>query len=68
MSVESDQKSILLQGHESLNRSVDGDIVAVELFEEHLWSAPSGIVLEDQKDQDTGQFCGHATIPSLYID
>lgn len=54
VSVEGQEKSILLQGHASLNRSVDGDIVAVELFPEEKWTAPSGIVLEDQEDQDPG--------------
>ena len=32
VSVEGQEQSILLQGHSSLNRSVDGDIVAVELL------------------------------------
>lgn len=47
-------KSILLQGHASLNRAVDGDIVAVEILPEDQWTAPSGIVLEDQAEQDPG--------------
>lgn len=54
MSVEGQEKSILLQGHASLNRAVDGDIVAIELLPEEKWTAPSGIVLEDQEDQDPG--------------
>lgn len=54
VSVEGQEKSILLQGHASLNRAVDGDIVAVELLPEEKWTAPSGIVLEDQEDQDPG--------------
>jgi len=48
------EKSVLLQGHASLNRAVDGDLVAVELLPESMWTAPSGIVLEDQEDQDPG--------------
>lgn len=32
VSVEGQDKSILLQGHASLNRAVDGDVVAVELL------------------------------------
>lgn len=54
MSVEGRDQSILLQGHASLNRAVDGDTVAVEIFSEEKWSAPSGIVLEDEEDQDPG--------------
>ena len=54
VSVEGRDKSVLLQGHASLNRAVDGDIVAVELLDESMWTAPSGIVLEDQDDLDPG--------------
>ena len=54
VNVEGHEKSILLQGHASLNRAVDGDVVAVELLSEDKWTAPSGIVLEDQEDQDPG--------------
>lgn len=54
VSVEGRDQSILLQGHSSLNRAVDGDIVAVELLPEELWTGPSGIVLEDEEDQDPG--------------
>ena len=57
VSVEGQEKSVLLQGHASLNRAIDGDYVAVELFPEHMWTAPSGIVLEDQADQDPGTQC-----------
>ena len=32
VSVEGQDKSILLQGHASLNRAVDGDVVAVEFL------------------------------------
>ncbi|XP_046644845.1 exosome complex exonuclease RRP44-like [Daphnia pulicaria] len=54
VSVEGQDKSILLQGHASLNRAVDGDVVAVELLPEDKWTSPSGIVLEDQEEQDPG--------------
>jgi exosome complex exonuclease DIS3/RRP44 len=54
VNVEGMEKSVLLQGHASLNRAVDGDTVAVELLPESMWTAPSGIVLEDQEDQDPG--------------
>jgi exosome complex exonuclease DIS3/RRP44 len=39
-----------LSDHESLNRAIDGDVVAIELFPEDQWSSPSEIVLEDKSD------------------
>ncbi|KAH8278565.1 hypothetical protein KR018_005241 [Drosophila ironensis] len=48
VSVEGFEKGILIQGRESLNRAVDGDLVAVELLPESEWSAPSEIVLEEK--------------------
>lgn len=33
-----------------LNRSVDGDIVALELLPEEKWTSPSEIVLEDTEE------------------
>ncbi len=41
-------KSVLLQGLESMNRAVDGDTVAFQLLEESEWSAPAEVVLEDE--------------------
>lgn len=41
---------ILLQGRESLNRAVDGDIVAIELLPQNEWSGPSEIVLQDDQE------------------
>lgn len=41
---------ILLQGRESLNRAVDGDIVAIELLPENEWSGPSEIILQDDQE------------------
>ncbi|XP_016981483.2 exosome complex exonuclease RRP44 [Drosophila rhopaloa] len=48
VNVEQYEKGILIQGRESLNRAVDGDLVAVELLPENEWSAPSEIVLEEK--------------------
>lgn len=31
-----------------MNRAVDGDVVAVEIFEKDKWVAPSDIILEDE--------------------
>eukprot|EP00088_Acartia_fossae_P011168 TRINITY_DN15618_c0_g1_i4.p1 TRINITY_DN15618_c0_g1~~TRINITY_DN15618_c0_g1_i4.p1 ORF type:complete len:992 (-),score=249.26 TRINITY_DN15618_c0_g1_i4:1-2976(-) len=38
---------ILVQGLEHMNRSVDGDTVAVQLLKKEDWSAPLEVVLED---------------------
>lgn len=46
-------QQILLQGHDGINRAVDGDIVAIEVFPEEEWRKPSDIVLED-KAEDPG--------------
>ncbi|XP_066998770.1 exosome complex exonuclease RRP44 [Anabrus simplex] len=50
VNVEGQDKAILLQGYAGLNRAVDGDTVAVELFPEEEWSCPSDIVLQDEED------------------
>lgn len=44
---------ILLQGHIGINRAVDGDLVAIEVFPKEEWRKPSDIVLED-KAEDPG--------------
>lgn len=40
----------MLQGHEGLNRAVDGDIVAIELFSEDKWKVPSELILQDDQE------------------
>lgn len=45
---------ILLQGHSGINRAVDGDSIAVEIFPEEEWRRPMDIVLEDKADDDPG--------------
>ncbi|KAL0882243.1 hypothetical protein ABMA27_000778 [Loxostege sticticalis] len=50
VSVNGYEKPILLQGHIGINRAVDGDMVAVEIFPEEEWRKPSDIVLEDKAD------------------
>jgi len=42
-----------VQGRANLNRAVDGDTVAVEIFPEDQWSSPSEIVLQDEENADT---------------
>lgn len=39
---------VIVQGREGLNRAVDGDIVAVELFKEEDWTSPTELVIEDE--------------------
>jgi len=36
-----------LQGRESLNRAINGDIVAIQMLPENQWSAPTNLVLAD---------------------
>ncbi|XP_075971510.1 exosome complex exonuclease RRP44-like protein Dis3 [Anticarsia gemmatalis] len=50
VTVQGYEKPILLQGHIGINRAVDGDIVAIEIFPEEEWRRPSDIVLEDKAD------------------
>ncbi|XP_076263705.1 exosome complex exonuclease RRP44-like protein Dis3 [Rhynchophorus ferrugineus] len=48
VNVEGYKDPILLQGRSGLNRAVDGDIVAVQIFNKDEWICPSGIILEDE--------------------
>lgn len=50
VNVEGMEKTVLLQGHDGLNRAVDGDIVAIELFDTDKWKAPSDMVLQDDQE------------------
>uniref|UniRef100_A0A336KCD1 Protein DIS3 homolog n=1 Tax=Culicoides sonorensis TaxID=179676 RepID=A0A336KCD1_CULSO len=50
VNVEGYEKSILVQGRTAMNRALDGDIVALKLLPENKWSAPSGLVLQDDED------------------
>lgn len=42
-----------MQGRAGLNRAVDGDVVAVEVFDQEQWTAPSEIILEDERTPET---------------
>lgn len=50
VNTEKFEESVIIQGHESLNRAIDGDVVAIELLPEDKWTAPSEIILEDESD------------------
>lgn len=39
-----------MQGHIGINRAIDGDIVAIEIFPKEEWRKPSNIVLEDKTE------------------
>ena len=41
------REPVLLHGLESMNRSVDGDTVAIEILEKRDWTAPAEVVLVD---------------------
>lgn len=48
MPVTGFDKPILLIGRENMNRAVQGDIVAVEVFDEKEWKAPGDEVVEQE--------------------
>lgn len=41
-------KPVLLVGRESMNRSVNGDVVVVEVFPESEWKAPADEVVDQE--------------------
>ncbi|XP_037070638.1 exosome complex exonuclease RRP44-like [Pollicipes pollicipes] len=45
--VEGLEQPVLIQGRYNLNRAVQDDIVAVELFPRERWSVPSNLAIED---------------------
>ncbi|CAG9764874.1 unnamed protein product [Ceutorhynchus assimilis] len=47
INVEGFTDPVLVQGRSGLNRAVDGDIVAIEIFKKEQWVSPSEIILED---------------------
>lgn len=57
VNVPSFDKWVLVQGLTNMNRSVHGDVVAVEMFPETDWSSPSGIVIkeEDENNDDDNE-------------
>ncbi|KAI0262886.1 hypothetical protein BC834DRAFT_889464 [Gloeopeniophorella convolvens] len=48
INVEAFSKPILLVGRENMNRAVQGDIVAVEVFNEKDWKAPTDEVVDQE--------------------
>lgn len=48
VSVPAFEKPVLLIGREHMNRAVQGDIVAVEVFDEKDWKAPADEVVDQE--------------------
>jgi len=42
-------KAVLLVGRENMNRSVDGDMVVVEIFPKSEWKAPGEEVIDQDR-------------------
>ena len=42
---------VLIQGLENMNRAVQDDIVAIELFPKSKWSCPSSLALVDEGEK-----------------
>ncbi|KAF2070189.1 hypothetical protein CYY_008494 [Polysphondylium violaceum] len=61
------EKDILIQGIENLNRAVDGDIVAVELFPESEWKTPSTMIMleNDGVEEDDDSIAKDAMVAHL---
>lgn len=49
---DEESRSVLIQGRSNLNRAVHEDLVVVEILPEDKWSLPSGLVLEDETQDD----------------
>ncbi|KRT80779.1 hypothetical protein AMK59_5521 [Oryctes borbonicus] len=47
VNIESFEDDIIIRGYNNLNRVIDGDLVAVQVFEKDHWVSPSELVLED---------------------
>lgn len=46
--VQAFEKPVLLIGRENMNRAVQGDIVAVEVFDKKEWKAPLDEVVDQE--------------------
>lgn len=52
-------KPVLLVGREAMNRSVDGDVVVVEIFPKSEWKAPGSEVLDQDRMSRTCSNLGY---------
>ncbi|EGC33012.1 hypothetical protein DICPUDRAFT_155003 [Dictyostelium purpureum] len=64
VSDRANERDILIQGIDNINRAVDGDIVAIELFEESKWNAPSTIIMLESEgvEQDDDSIAKDAMV------
>ena len=44
---------IFIQGHEHLNRAVQGDVVAIEMLPKEQWTGPSSLILVDEEEKNS---------------
>ncbi|TPX67862.1 hypothetical protein SpCBS45565_g03463 [Spizellomyces sp. 'palustris'] len=47
--VDKEEKTVMIVGREHLNRSIHGDVVAVQLLPRSEWRAPVGVILEEEE-------------------
>nr|XP_045614320.1 exosome complex exonuclease RRP44-like [Procambarus clarkii] len=55
--VEGLERTILIQGRLNLNRALHDDTVAIEIFPEDQWSAPSTVVIDQEKQEEEKGAC-----------
>ncbi|KAK4872641.1 hypothetical protein RN001_014670 [Aquatica leii] len=54
VNVEGFEDPVIVQGRSGQNRAVDGDVVAVEIFNKGEWISPSELILEDEGAVESG--------------
>ncbi|KAF5292908.1 hypothetical protein FQR65_LT11160 [Abscondita terminalis] len=54
VNVEGFEDPVIVQGRSGQNRAVDGDVVAVKIFNKGDWISPSELVLEDEGAVESG--------------
>ncbi|KAI4469610.1 ribonuclease [Holotrichia oblita] len=47
VNIQSFDEDVIIRGYSNLNRVIDGDVVAIEVFDKDQWVSPSELVLED---------------------
>ncbi|KAK6620525.1 hypothetical protein RUM43_010817 [Polyplax serrata] len=52
VNIDGEDKSVLIQGRDALNRAVDGDTVAVKLLPESQWIGSSELILQDEGEEE----------------
>lgn len=53
--IEGFDKPVLIQGRLNINRALHDDVVAVQIFPKEQWSAPSAVVIDQEKQEaETG--------------